>query len=55
MEQKSKCKCPYCESELEMKCMEPAFCEPCGVKLKKCNKCGKTYSAKEPKCPECKE
>jgi len=29
MEKKEKCKCPFCENELEMSCFGPAFCEPC--------------------------
>jgi hypothetical protein len=54
MNQKPKCKCPYCENELEMGCLEPPFCKPCDVKLVKCKKCGKMFNAKEPKCPVCK-
>ncbi|MBU0952628.1 MAG: hypothetical protein KKH91_07400 [Elusimicrobia bacterium] len=55
MEKKEKCKCPFCENELEMSCYEPVFCEPCRKKINICKKCGKTYNAELNVCPECKE
>lgn len=50
---KKKCKCPFCESELEFDCMEPPFCESCKIKLVLCKKCGQVYNEKSKKCPKC--
>jgi hypothetical protein len=30
-----KCKCPFCEAELVMSCVEPEFCKPCGITMEK--------------------
>jgi len=54
MERKIKCKCPFCEHELEFSCMEPPFCKGCRIKLAVCKKCGQAYNAKMKKCPKCK-
>lgn len=52
---KQKCKCPFCESELALKCLEPVFCKPCGIALIQCKNCGKLFNKKSTSCPECKK
>jgi len=49
-----KCKCPFCDSELLMKCFEPVFCKTCNIELILCVKCGKLYNIKFDRCPFCK-
>ena len=50
---KTKCKCPYCETELLNDCMDPVFCRPCGVELLPCSGCGELFSKESEKCPKC--
>ncbi|MEO0123688.1 MAG: RNA-binding protein [candidate division WOR-3 bacterium] len=48
-----KCKCPFCDSELLMKCFEPIFCTNCNVELIICPECRKLFNIKFEKCPHC--
>ena len=50
-----KCKCPFCDAELELSCFEPLFCKPCGVELVICKHCGTSYAKKLKECPSCKK
>jgi len=52
-EKSRKCKCPFCESELEFSCLEPPFCKPCRIKFTFCKKCGEMFNEKLKKCPKC--
>ena len=49
------CKCPFCESELTMSCVEPDFCKPCEVKFVACKKCGSKLSSNCKTCANCGE
>lgn len=53
MENKKKCKCGFCESELQNSCLEPEFCSPCTVEFVKCKKCGIMHEKHLDKCPQC--
>jgi len=48
-----KCKCPFCDSELLMKCFEPVFCTTCNIELISCPDCGKLYNIEFKNCPHC--
>jgi hypothetical protein len=48
-----KCKCPFCDHELLMKCFEPVFCKTCKIVLVKCETCGKLHNKKFKECPHC--
>ncbi len=50
-----KCKCPYCDAELELSCFDPAFCEPCGKEIVVCKQCGTSYGKDQKVCPKCKK
>ncbi|MCX5781515.1 MAG: hypothetical protein NT145_02250 [Elusimicrobia bacterium] len=49
---KIKCDCGFCEPELILSCIEPAFCQPCTVEFIKCG-CGQKYEKHLKKCPKC--
>lgn len=53
MENNKKCKCGFCESELQNSCLEPKFCSPCTVEFVKCDKCELMYEKHLEKCPQC--
>ena len=46
-----KCKCPYCDQELEA--AGAPFCQPCGVALKYCPSCRKVAQQDATVCPHC--
>lgn len=48
-----KCKCPFCDSELRMKCFEPVFCTTCNIELINCHSCGELFKIEFKKCPHC--
>ncbi len=50
---KNKCKCPFCDAEIETK--EMTFCEHCKVDIKVsyCKECGKPIPPEATVCPEC--
>lgn len=50
-EKMGSCKCPYCEGEIE--CTESPFCQPCGVSLRYCGKCGAVVPRNASVCPDC--
>ena len=52
-ENPAKCKCPFCEKELILKCFEPIFCKPCKIKFVVCKKCGQLFNEKLKECPKC--
>ena len=45
------CICPYCEEELLMSA--PPYCQPCGVTLLYCDKCGIAVEREATVCPQC--
>jgi len=50
-EMDKKCKCPFCNGELEDK--EMPFCKTCHIRIEYCNRCGAAVPADAPVCPEC--
>ncbi len=48
-----KCKCPFCEKELTLRCFEPIFCQPCQIEFVACKKCGHLFNEKLKECPKC--
>jgi len=50
-----KCKCPFCDAELELSCFEPAFCQPCGLEIIVCPHCKEPYSKQKEKSHKCKK
>ncbi len=47
---KSKCKCPYCDEELDE---ESILCSACKIEIVYCNNCGKPVVSTMEKCPNC--
>ena len=45
------CKCPFCESELEVQGLP--YCKTCNVTIVICKNCGKPIPAESAICPEC--
>lgn len=48
-----KCKCPFCECELNPDSCEFIFCRACQVKFVECKNCGQLFSEKLKTCPKC--
>ena len=46
-----KCKCPFCEGELEEELVP--FCKTCMVPIRYCSNCGTVIPSEETNCPEC--
>jgi hypothetical protein len=49
---KIKCKCPFCDTEIEE---ESIICSVCKVKIIHCKKCGSPVASNSKKCPSCGE
>jgi hypothetical protein len=52
-EKKIKCKCPYCDHEIEVE--ELPFCGACNIQIVYCKKCGMPIPVNESTCPTCGE
>jgi hypothetical protein len=50
-ENEKKCRCPFCDGELEEQGFP--FCKTCNLSIKKCKYCGKPVPAETTVCPEC--
>jgi hypothetical protein len=50
-EDKNKCKCPFCDGELDEAFIP--FCKTCNVMIKYCIHCGKPIPVESTICPEC--
>ncbi len=46
-----KCKCPFCDIEIEEKELE--FCTSCHTPIKYCKNCGTPIPSETTNCPEC--
>ena len=49
---KKKCKCPFCDSEIEE---ESIICSACKIEIIRCKKCGSLLASNSKKCPSCGE
>ena len=49
-EKKSRCKCPYCDEEIEE---ESILCSACKIEIVYCSNCGKPVVSTVGKCPNC--
>ena len=52
-DKKIKCKCPYCDAEIEFE--EFPFCSSCNIQITYCKKCGMPVPINSAKCPSCGE
>jgi len=44
------CNCPYCDGPIHE---QADLCQPCGVRISYCSKCGKPLPKNASSCPEC--
>jgi len=51
-EEKTKCKCPYCDSEMPI---SQDLCDICKIRFIECTNCGQRFTDKLEKCPKCGE
>ena len=51
----SKCKCPFCEGEIEINPEFSALCKPCTITIITCKSCGGPAREGQEKCPQCGE
>jgi len=49
---KIKCKCPFCDTDIEE---ESIICSVCKIELIRCKKCGSPMVSNSKKCPNCGE
>jgi hypothetical protein len=49
-EQQGKCKCPFCDTEIEF-----PFCKICSKELVRCQSCGQLIEKDITTCPKCAE
>jgi predicted amidophosphoribosyltransferase len=49
-DQSGNCRCPYCEGTQEK---DNPVCSPCGVTVRRCEKCGKPLPREARECPDC--
>ncbi|MCG9479887.1 MAG: zinc-ribbon domain-containing protein [Actinomycetia bacterium] len=50
-DKKSTCKCPYCDTDIELK--SSVICTVCDLKISRCPECGYPISENIEKCPNC--
>jgi len=49
---KIKCKCPFCDTEIEE---ESIICSACKIEIIRCKNCGSLLASGSKKCPNCGE
>lgn len=49
-DQETRCKCPYCDREMPI---TANLCDVCKIRFIECKNCGKKFSDKLDKCPNC--
>lgn len=49
-DQSGSCRCPYCDGTDD----KPSeICKPCGVTVRRCEKCGRVLEHDQHECPDC--